>query len=376
MATKPILLGVSDSIASGVGNLSSLPVQFLLNDENQSFRRSIEIPIGYTAISAITLRYVKRTTGNLYLRFVAGHTPKATDSALTEDSTAFTVYAVAGTTGKIENITVPTTTFNALSSMVYGDTFSIGVQRSAADSLDTYEDDLEIVGFLVEFTTATVSGGAVAAASNVIVSLDDVKEYAQISLTDSTYDDFLQKWINYESNWIEARIRNKVKSQLITGELSYDTGRYRIRTKYFPIISLTLLQYLSSDLVWTDMLTSLSDAVLVNPENEFSNENNSFYIELSSTYSYPSNIFSNVYYPTAVLNQKKSYNAGYATIPTDLTTVCLERVLEHLLQFKKGSRFGQESISFAEGGGNISTRYKDLTKRHAEMMKLYVRRYE
>ena len=375
MATKQIFLGVSDSIASGVGNLSSLPVQFLLNDENQSFRRSIEVPLGYTAISAITLRYVRRSTGNLYLRFVSGHTPKTTSSTLTEDSTAFTTYVVSGTAGQIANITVPTGTYNALTSMVVGDLFSIGVQRDASNALDTYEDDLEVVGFLVEFTTATVSGGAVAAATNAILSLDVVKDYLSISLLTATDDDFLQLAINNQSSWIESQIINKVKSQLITGEISDGTGRCRLRTKYFPIISLTLLQYLDENGTWTDILTTLTDAILRNPENQFSNQNNSFYIELPTGYYFEPFIYTSDV--NEIQNIKVSYYAGYAVIPTEIYDVCLERVVDYYKRSSRGGgRFGKESDAGSGMAVSTSTRYIDFSPRHKEMLQPFKRRYE
>ncbi|MBE3139049.1 MAG: hypothetical protein IMZ53_00535 [Thermoplasmata archaeon] len=217
----------------------------------------------------------------------------------------------------------------------------------------------------------------VQADASAIISLTEVKDYLKIPTLTLDEDNFLQLVINNQSKWIEAQIINKVVSQLITAELSLSTGRPRIRTKYFPIVSLTLLQYLNSDLVWTDMLTTLTDAVLHNPENQFSNENNSFHIEIASDMYAIGGLYYSSQYPSITPNVKVSYYAGYATIPTDIHDVCLERVVNYFKQSRRSEdRFGKDSESNSGTVAGMSTRYIDFAPRHKEMLKPFKRRYE
>lgn len=376
MATKYVWLGVGDSarIGESVSIPLSLPTQSLMFGQKMGFLKSIDVPLGYTAISAIKFYFRRTGTGNLYLKFATAHTSKTSGSTPTEDVDSYTVYAGGSADSKIAFVTVPAIAYSALTAltaMTAGDLFSIAAYRDASVATDTYTTDLDVAGFLIEFTTASYSSGTVAAATNAIISLDEIKDYLKIPLATGDEDDFLQLTINYQSTWIERQIRNKVVSQLISNEYSYWTGRNIIRTQYFPIISLTVLQYLNTSDVWTDLLTTIGDAILTNPENCVSHENNSFHIELPDGYTSPTLNGDNA------LNLKKSYNAGYAVIPTELHDVCLERVVDYFKQSRRGKdRFGiqNESISGTVQGG--STSYIDFSPRHKEMMKPFVRRYE
>ncbi|MBE3140883.1 MAG: hypothetical protein IMZ53_09900 [Thermoplasmata archaeon] len=316
------------------------------------------------------MRYRTTHAGNLYLKFASSHVDTLTASTPTTDETdSYTVYAGGGTSGKVTNVTVPAAAYNALTGMTVGDIFGIAVVRNAENATDTYADDLQIVGFLVEFTVANVSGGAISAATNAIVTLDEVKDFLGISLTEDEHDDFLQKWINYFSTQIEGNINNKVVSQLISSEITDGTDRYCLRTKYYPIVSVTLLQYLLDD-VWTDLLADLTDFTtyrLNNPAVNESSTNDSFNIEMIDDY-----------FPEGILNIKASYYAGYSTVPADLQLVCLEKVVEFFKNSNRhggGSRFGQQSVAIAIGGGSQSTTYKDMTKRHNDLMLPFKRRY-
>jgi hypothetical protein len=379
MATKKIFLGADGQIRTGteVGVPVSLPIQHLEDSADQTFYRSIEVPLGYTAISAITFRYRTTHAGNLYLKFAVSHVAAATGSTPTEDTYAYAVYAGAGTGGEITNITVPATAYDVLGTLAAGDVLSIAVERDATDSLDTYTSNLDCVGFLVEFTVATVSGGTVAAATNAIVTLDELKDFLGISLTDTAQDDFLQLWINESSNEIEEWIDNKAKSQTITNETGRGNGRYKYRPKYYPIVAIGIVgatdaqklasvQYLD-DTTWTDLETDLTNFILHNPVNELSTDQNSFNIE-SLDVAFPLS--------TGKENIRLTYQAGYSTVPSRIRKACLLLASDLFKQSMKGdSRLGLESVSRSEGGGNSSTRYKDVMVEVDKLLEPYKRKY-
>lgn len=153
MATKPVFLGATTTRVGESGSVSlSIPTEALLLGQKMGFLKSTEIPLGYTSISSIQLRYISTGTGNLYLKFAISHTSQTTGSTTTEDVDSYTVYA-AGTSGKVVNVVVPASSYNGLTGMVAGDTLSLGGYRDDSVATDTYTSDLEVVGFLIIFST-------------------------------------------------------------------------------------------------------------------------------------------------------------------------------------------------------------------------------
>jgi hypothetical protein len=373
MVTKYAWLCADDAIR--VGSDPSVPsaiaTQALQMGSEMGFLKTIEVPTGYTAIASIRFYYRRTGTGNLYLKFPTAFTASGGGVPVEDNTDAYTVYNEPVADSSTRYVTVPVAAYNALTSMVAGDTLSIAGYRGADDPTDTYSTDLDVIGFRIAFTIGSISGAVISPSTNAIIELDEIKDFLKIPLATTDDDDFLQLAINNQSNWIESQIRNKVKSQLISDEYSYWTGRQRIRTKYFPIVSLTVLKYLNTAGTWTDLLTTIGDAILNNPDNEFSNANNSFHVELPDVYTSPSLISTNA------LNVKISYNAGYATIPAEIHDVCLERVVDFYKRSARGGgRFGKESESISGMASGGSTRYIDFSPKHKEMLKPYVRRYE
>lgn len=135
----------------------SVPMESLQDDVNMSFIKSIDIPAHYTAISAAYLVYRSKTTasGNLYLKFATSYVSSTSGSSFTEDVDSYTAYAASAADGARINITVPAAAYSSLSSMAEGGTLSIAALRDASNATDTYEADLDCLGFLIAFTTDT-----------------------------------------------------------------------------------------------------------------------------------------------------------------------------------------------------------------------------
>lgn len=156
MAQKPVFWGVGDSVKYGEGTTPlSIPTQALVLGNKMAFSKSGEIPLGFTQISSIQLRYRRTGTGNLYLKFASSHTSATTGSTPTEDVDSYTEYAVASADNAIANITVPASAYNGLTGMSAGDVLSLAVYRDDSIATDTYTTDLDVLGFSIIFTTGT-----------------------------------------------------------------------------------------------------------------------------------------------------------------------------------------------------------------------------
>lgn len=374
MATKKYFLGATGQVGVSESELVSLsePTETLMNGVNMNFKRNMVLPLGYVSISSIELVIRSTKTGNLYLKFATSHVSQTTGSSPTEDVNTYTTYDGGDGDDSELIITVPAAAYNGLTSMVAYDRLNVAVYRDATNASDTYEGDLEVIGFYVNLTTGTVSAGTIAAADYAIVSIDRVKDFLGIPLVNDDVDDYIQDWINLESEMIEsvAGVNNKVVQQTITGELRDGNDRYKIRPQFYPIeLTTTIPQYLNSSSVWTDLETSI-DYVHANNPDEWS-EQDSYNIELD-----------NNYFPSGTRNIKLTYKAGYSIVPTALIIVCIERVAEwYNNSYYKGSGasagrglFQLESISSSMGGSGGSTRYKDFSEKHTKLMKPYVRK--
>ena len=135
----------------------STPIEYMMNGVNQSFIKSVDIPAHYTAISSISFVYRSKTTasGNLYLKFATSYVSTTSGATFTEDVDSLTAYAASSADGARINITVPAAAYSSLTSMAEGYTLFIAAIRDASNALDTYESDLDALGFLIAFTTDT-----------------------------------------------------------------------------------------------------------------------------------------------------------------------------------------------------------------------------
>jgi hypothetical protein len=222
----------------------------------------------------------------------------------------------------------------------------------------------------------------VAAASNAIISLAEVKDFLGISTGTTDDDDFLQTWINRHSLAIEgfAGFNNKVKVQDVANEITNGTGRTKHRTLYYPIYAIGIaasttdaaklasVQYWNTTtLAWTNIETDLTRILLNNPELSQVSGQKSYNIELTVEI-----------FPEGTQNIRLNYQTGWSTIPADFVTMCLEKTGKTWKDSPgkgRGGWFGMSQKSQSEGGGSKSTTYIDFTERHAKMMKPYLRRY-
>jgi len=222
---------------------------------------------------------------------------------------------------------------------------------------------------------------SVAAASNAIVSLADVKDFLAIPTATTDDDDFLQTWINYHSRAIEGfeGFNNKVKVQDVANEIVNGNGRSKLCTFYYPIYAIgvaastTNAQKLASiqyrddvDSDWTDIEDDLDHILINTPELTTVSKQNTYNFELSEGF-----------FPEGTANIRLNYQAGWSTIPADFVIMCLEKTVKTYRDSGKkgGGWFGIQSTSVSEGGGSRSKQYLDFTERHVKMMKKYLRRY-
>lgn len=247
--------------------------------------------------------------------------------------------------------------------------FAVTVTGASGRTIDwNIYGSVDVIGSAVTATTVSPIAAA-------IVTVATVKDFLNISSSDTTVDNFLQTWINQQSLRIEGPdgINNKVVAQTITNELQNGNGRARLRPWFYPIIDigavgasdaqkLASVQY-DNDGTWTDIETDVDNIIFNNPITGFANQNNSYNIELLEEV-----------FPEGTRNIRLTYQAGYSTTPADLVVVCLERVAElYQDSYVGGKRFGIQTFSKSEGGGSLNTTYKDFTKRHKDMMKPYRR---
>jgi hypothetical protein len=221
---------------------------------------------------------------------------------------------------------------------------------------------------------------SVAAASNAIISLAEVKDFLAIPTATTTDDDFLQTWVNYQSSAIEETgIFNKVKVQDISGEILNGNGRTKIRTNYFPITAIGVAASTTDALklasvqdwddatdAWTNIETDIDNILIHTPVLAYASAQNPHCLELLETI-----------FPEGTQNIKLSYQAGWSTIPTNLVIVCLELVagLYRDSGHMGGGRFGLQSTSINEGGGSKNVQYKDFSARHLKLMEPYKRKF-
>ncbi len=176
MATEYKWLGASGSVRLGEsGSVPiSVPTEALPDGQLMGFLRSTPIPANCLAISSIKLFYRRTGTGNLYLKFACSHIAKA-DGTLTEDADSYTARdgSTVSTTA-LGSITLPTSAYNALTSMLEGDTLNVSVYRDATNVLDTYTTDLDIAGFLIAYTVTDTSTAASSTTTTQHTTYDDL----------------------------------------------------------------------------------------------------------------------------------------------------------------------------------------------------------
>jgi hypothetical protein len=180
MSTKTIFLGANGIVGDGTEDIGGFPIEVLVDGILQTFTRNTELPLGYTSITSIILRYRRTHAGNLYIKFLTSHTPASSASAVSTDSDSYTAYAGGGTDRVVSNITVPAAAYNGLTSMSYQDIFGITASRDASNASDTYTSDLQILGFVLTLSCTAATSETIYKSKYCNTSTDLYRVYPRI----------------------------------------------------------------------------------------------------------------------------------------------------------------------------------------------------
>lgn len=200
------------------------------------------------------------------------------------------------------------------------------------------------------------------AASNAIISLNDIKSYLRIADTDDTQDDFLQFWINAISDGIERYIRGPAAAQAFSDEIHDGDGTRKLTPDRQPVISLQ--NDFPQDVMFRD-----------DPAMEWQVlEDDPGCISIDPTEPWRIRLYREMF-PAGRRNIKICYIAGYDPVPGPIVRVCIEAVAEIFKESAQGSgRLGQHSRSV--GGLHASSAidvFIDLGDRHRALLAPYVR---
>jgi hypothetical protein len=165
--------------------------------------------------------------------------------------------------------------------------------------------------------------------SNALTTLVEAKKYLSIVSSDTSQDSFIERLINTSSQTIEQYCSRKIKQ---TSYTEYYDGRNsnKILLNNYPASKPSAVY---SDSVWTFDSTSLLDS------DDYDIVDN---IEL---------VLRDGYFPIGRRNIKVTYQAGYATVPSDLEQACL-MLVDYLYMHYNDRRIGVSSKS--KNGENIS----------------------
>jgi hypothetical protein len=186
-----------------------------------------------------------------------------------------------------------------------------------------------------------------------LVTLDEVRKFLKLDLTDTQRDSFLQTCISLISAGVEEYCGTKIKKQLVENEIHNGDGESILYPKNNPVDSikgttdaekLASVQYRTSPIEsWTN-LSSNAAYILIDPENDA-------FIELFDTV-----------FPKGRSNIRISYYAGYDPVPAQIKKVVLQMVT---LFYKDTSQSGDNRLGVSKrtesaGGTNVITEYKDV----------------
>lgn len=139
--------------------------------------------------------------------------------------------------------------------------------------------------------------------SNALTTLNMAKTYLKIPLAETSKDSLIELWINAASQAIESECDRKLKAQSITEHHHGRKTNFALLREW-PINSVTEVR-LDSKAVFTDASTLV-------PVDDYriADDNNCV-------------VFLNRSVPMGYNNLRIIYNAGYATVPSDLEHACL-----------------------------------------------------
>ena len=223
------------------------------------------------------------------------------------------------------------------------------------------------LGFTLNITTAGTFRAICAGAGTEevdlslnIVPLTTVKEY--LHLTDTTNDAFLSRWIGIITSSIESYINGIVKQRnaavIVNGS---GTDQQEIPAPYLPIIS---MRYgTAADIQYKDKPTdSWTNLIMADFEN----------IIIDAAYPSMITLYDDTF-PYGFQNVKLALTVGYALVPQDFVSVCIEAVAEKWEESKLSSlgRLGMSSMSAAAVGNSGNNTFYQLSERHKDILNKY-----
>jgi uncharacterized phiE125 gp8 family phage protein len=200
---------------------------------------------------------------------------------------------------------------------------------------------------------------AVTPDANAIITLAEIREYLAIKNTDTSADDFLQRWINEATRALEQKLRGPVVEQTFT-EIYNGSGSSKLVVNKKPITALATpaaddLEYRTHPKNAWQTLEADEDLIFIDPKEPW-------YIYL----------YSNTF-PAGVQNIQVAYKAGYATIPGEIRRAATEMVAEMFHESKHGTgRLGQQARSKSIQGGSSTDSFYELCERHSKLLAPYI----
>ena len=169
--------------------------------------------------------------------------------------------------------------------------------------------------------------------SNALTTLAFAKTYLKIPALETSKDSLVEFWINAASQYIENGTERKLKAQSL---VEYVNGRKAnfILTSEWPINSISEIK--------VDASGDFSDASTIMTSSEYAIGENAQVIVLKR-----------LMFPLGYRNIKVTYNAGYATIPSDLEDACLWLVKYYSMMQDSGD-IGRPSKSKSGEGSTVS----------------------
>jgi hypothetical protein len=196
---------------------------------------------------------------------------------------------------------------------------------------------------------------------SIITSLQ-AKQY--LGINDTSFDGFIDSWIDLASGRVEAHLRRKVKSQEVE-EILDGTGTETICPRYSPIISiigtleadkLANVQYRESlTSSWVNLLTDI-DVLVIDTHRPWELVIGDYV----------------TVWPLGWQNIRLEYNAGWTDIPAEIQMVVIEMVAKAYQEANIGrGALGVSSVSTGQAGGSGSMSFLDLTDRWMKMLQPY-----
>lgn len=360
MQTKTIFLGANNiGVGEDISVPSSIPTESLQKGVLMRFPKSVVIPFDFTSIFSIKLCYRKTGTGNLYLKFASSYVSKLGGTPI-EDVDSYTVYSGGTISNDIGQITVPTIAYDALTAVVAGDMLSIACLRDATNILDTYTDDLDVTGFLIEYTVSAV---VVYANAVDIITLAALKDY--LGVTETKNDTLFTGWITDISNLIEARLGQQVMSRPIE-ELANGGGGTKLYLNQSRVLSL----------VGDDEATRLSnlqvrDSVSDDWENLVDDENLIWFNPRDAWAIY---LLDHNFFTVGMKNIRILYNGGMSdALIAEFSKMAKEMIQVMWDESKAGGlpRLGMQTKNRGGAGSSLGDTFLDMNPRWQKTIDRY-----